>query len=253
MSVKPVETVGDGLKKLPVVCQNEKGETLLHAIFKEDTLIEYAQQHVGEEIDADVRTSTRPNPNSPDPYVNRTITQIYVDGQPLLKRQQRGRGGFAGGISFEAAQVISDGLQKAAAIKELGNIIGLSLSDNEESDRDLYLKTVRSMLTNPTPTAPLAQDAQNSSKPHQPGNSSTGATTGSKNADNSSPVKHWGDLLTRANKLNVLRPEVETIAKKVDPNINLQSIPPETLKRIWDAVQAQAAATAESNEAFENL
>ena len=97
-----VKSIGDkGLKKLNFLVGDQRWGTFSEALFP------YIK--AGTEIDADTEVKETQGKDGTT-YINRVVTQIYVDGKPI-----KGRGGFLRGKSPE--EIVS--IETQVAVKEI--------------------------------------------------------------------------------------------------------------------------------------
>lgn len=152
LRVDEIKKIGERqTPKLPILAQYAIGERQTQCF--DQPLFEVIQSSVGRILDCDVVTSVSGD------FTNRTIKQVYINGQPVLQRQRGGGGGF----SSEAAQILADAYLKATALKEVGlagrkqiGIGGGILSGRTDGFEDeglekAYVEAIRSILANGKP------------------------------------------------------------------------------------------------------
>lgn len=169
----------------------------------------------------------KPRPDKPEYGPDRTIVQVYDDqGNPVSRKQPGGGGGYQrrsleDDLALEAVKRLSiEGQTSVAQVGErLGDILKVPSAEWPRHGLDevtwkrvlaKYWKAVEKGLDNylaePAPRQAAKPAAAGPGKPAQgpqerQGTAGTSAAVSKDNQPPSDPVKHVGDLLTRAGKL----------------------------------------------------
>lgn len=187
------------------------GKPIRHTIFNGDLKAALCVLEVGTRFVADVEERPRPETEyGPD----RTIVQVYVDGDPVSKKKPGGGGGY-GGKSPEIVRLEHALEMERVAVEQVGNVLtcdtpipGEDLGIDEASWKRLlakYWTAVEKGLDNfqATATTPAATAAKPRQRPQdKPQLAEKPAAEGNDPPLKTDPIKHVGDLLTRASKLD---------------------------------------------------
>ena len=201
------------------------GKSIRYTIFNPDLKAFLCTKEVGFRFLADIEERERPGTEyGPD----RTINQVYIDGKPVSTKKPGPGGGYGQSpenirlkgeldLALEAVRRVS--IEGQTAIAQVGNLLTCPMTFSGEAWERImgkYWKAIEQSLDNflskapnhslksygvPRETTPLSRTT------HQPRQDSQQTAPETDTVSNdapppSDPVKHVGDLLTRAGKLD---------------------------------------------------
>jgi len=251
-----------GKELLPVMAKNlslQEGDPLVGKSLKYTVFNQALQDHIkplepGARFLADLEERDRPDSQyGPD----RNINQIYVDGKPVSQKQGFGGGGWKGrSLEDDLAleRMKNRSIEGQSAMDQVGLVLtGKNPIENDDMGLDdetwnrilgKYWQAVEKSLDNflaqPTKTQAAKATTPTTAKADQrppggPQKAATPATVSKDQPPNPDPVKHVGDLLTRANKIGVNAAQVaEFLGVEEVKNVG-------DLNKAWATIQTKAA------------
>ncbi len=215
------------------------GKSLRHTIFNGDLKAHLCKLEVGSRFLADVEERDRPD--KPDYGPDRTIVQVYIDGKPIS--QKKGGGGYGKSpeivrleheLDLELEGVKRRSIEGQTAVAQVGTVLtcptpipGEDLGIDEDGWKRIlgkYWQAVEKGLDNYLTDPPKTQVAKPpQEKPpkaaQKPQDGQGKAEKPAAVSTDEEPIKHAGDLLTRALKLKppVTRDELMVALAVNDP------------------------------------